>query len=180
MRQEIVREDGRTVAVVLNTQDKLTVTHSVVGNVVFATSDEKYRPFSPILRHNEDTDEVLLQIRCEAELNEDGGYVTDADGNPSYQGRFFRLSWLGLRNLNRLGVDSLSFSQNGVQMLVRLEDILNEEMQETDVYKRQGFGLGTAAALLLAAALVYLLVRKNPYDENHLTQSVKALSLIHI
>ena len=37
-----------------------------------------------------------------------------------------------------------------------------------------GFGLGTAAALLLAAALVYLLVRKNPYDENHLTQSVKA------
>src|SRR5699024_618824 len=64
VRQEIVRKDGRTVAVVLNTQDELTVTHSVIGNVVFATSDEKFRPFSPILRHNETTDEVLLQLRC--------------------------------------------------------------------------------------------------------------------
>lgn len=131
VRQEIVRKDGRTVAVVLNTQDELTVTHSVIGNVVFATSDEKFRPFSPVLRHNETTDEVLLQLRCEAELSEDGGYVTDSDGNPSYQGRFFRLSWLGLRNLNRLGVDSISLSQDGVQMLVRLEDFLNEDMQKT-------------------------------------------------
>ena len=131
VRQEIVRKDGRTVAVVLNTQDELTVTHSVIGNVVFATSDEKYRPFSPILRHNESTDEVLLQLRCEAELSKDGGYVTDSDGNPSYEGRFFRLSWLGLRNLERLGVDSLSLSQNGVQVLVRLDDFLNEKMQET-------------------------------------------------
>ena len=31
MRQEIVRGDKRTVAVVLNTQDVLTVTHSVIG-----------------------------------------------------------------------------------------------------------------------------------------------------
>lgn len=131
VRQEIVRKDGRTVAVVLNTQDELTVTHSVIGNVVFATSDDRYRPFSPVLRHNETTDEVLLQIRCEAELSEDGGYVTDSDGNPSYEGRFFRLSWLGLRNLNRLGVDSVSLSQNGVQMLVRLEDFLNDDMQQT-------------------------------------------------
>ena len=36
-----------------------------------------------------------------------------------------------------------------------------------------GFGLGTAVALLLLGALVYLLVRKNPYDENHLTQRIK-------
>ena len=36
-----------------------------------------------------------------------------------------------------------------------------------------GFGLGTAAALALLAALVYLLVRKNPYDENHLTQRIR-------
>ena len=36
-----------------------------------------------------------------------------------------------------------------------------------------GFGLGTAVALLVLGALVYLLVRKNPYDENHLTQRIK-------
>ncbi len=36
-----------------------------------------------------------------------------------------------------------------------------------------GFGLGTAVAIVLLAALVYMVVRKNPYDENHLTQKVK-------
>jgi len=35
-----------------------------------------------------------------------------------------------------------------------------------------GFGPGTAAALVVLAALIYLVVRKNPYDENHLTQKV--------
>ena len=35
-----------------------------------------------------------------------------------------------------------------------------------------GFGVGTAVAFVLLAALVYLLVRKNPYDANHLTQKV--------
>ena len=35
------------------------------------------------------------------------------------------------------------------------------------------FGLGSAAALILLAGMVYLLVRRNPYNENHLTQRVK-------
>ncbi len=35
------------------------------------------------------------------------------------------------------------------------------------------FTLWTAAALLLLAGLLYLLVRPNPYDENHLTQRVQ-------
>ncbi len=37
-----------------------------------------------------------------------------------------------------------------------------------------GFGVGTAVAILLLAGLVYLLFRKNPYDDNHLTQKVSA------
>jgi ferrous iron transport protein B len=36
-----------------------------------------------------------------------------------------------------------------------------------------GFSAWTAAAIALLAGLVYLLVRKNPYDENHFTQKVK-------
>ena len=36
-----------------------------------------------------------------------------------------------------------------------------------------GFGVGTVVAFLLLAFLVYMIVRKNPYDDNHLTQSVK-------
>ncbi len=37
-----------------------------------------------------------------------------------------------------------------------------------------GFTVGTAAALVLLAVLVWLLVRKNPYDDKHLTRKVKA------
>lgn len=37
-----------------------------------------------------------------------------------------------------------------------------------------GFTVATAIAIVLLVALVYLLVRKNPYNENHLTQKVSA------
>lgn len=131
VRQEIVRKDGRAVSVVLNTQDELVVTHSKLGGVIYSTADDKNRPVSPILRHNPETDEVLLQLRCQPELNEDGGYVTDASGKPSYGGRYFRLSWLGLRGLYNQGIDSISFSQGGVQVSLRLEDLLSEAGQTT-------------------------------------------------
>ena len=37
-----------------------------------------------------------------------------------------------------------------------------------------GFGAGTVAAAVVLAGLVYLLVRRNKYDENHLTVSAVA------
>ena len=37
-----------------------------------------------------------------------------------------------------------------------------------------GFTVATAIAILLLAGLVYLVVRKNPYNDNHLTQKVSA------
>ena len=37
-----------------------------------------------------------------------------------------------------------------------------------------GFGLGTVVAIALLIAIIYLLVRKNQYDENHLTRRVRA------
>ena len=40
------------------------------------------------------------------------------------------------------------------------------------LFSGAGFGLGTAAALAVLAGLIYLVVRKNRYDENHLTQKV--------
>ena len=36
-----------------------------------------------------------------------------------------------------------------------------------------GFGAGTAVAILLVIFLVYMLVRKNRYDDSRLTQKVK-------
>ena len=41
------------------------------------------------------------------------------------------------------------------------------------LFSGAGFGVGTVVAFVLLAGLVYLLVRKNPYDSNHLSQNVK-------
>ena len=41
------------------------------------------------------------------------------------------------------------------------------------LFSGAGFGVGTVAAIVLLAALIYMVVRKNRYDENHFTQKVK-------
>lgn len=130
VRQEIVRKDGRKVAVVLNTQDSMTVTYSRLGEVIYATADDRQRPFSPSLVWNEDADEVLLRIRTEAELNKDGGYATDDDGHPVWGGRYMRMSWLGFRTLHNIGVDAVSLSCHGAALTLRVEDLLSQAMQD--------------------------------------------------
>ena len=40
------------------------------------------------------------------------------------------------------------------------------------LFSGAGFGLGTAAAILLVIGMAYLLLRKNRYDDNHLTHKV--------
>ena len=42
------------------------------------------------------------------------------------------------------------------------------------LFSGAGFTVATAIAILLLAGLVYLVVRKNPYNDNHLTQKVSA------
>ena len=41
------------------------------------------------------------------------------------------------------------------------------------LFSGAGFTVATAVAILLLAFLVYMIVRRNKYDENHLTQTVK-------
>jgi len=129
VRQEIVRGDKRTLAVVLNTQDSLTITHSVIGKVILSTEDDEPRFFSPSLSWNQETDEVLLRLRAEAELNKDGGYVTDVMGNPVWGGRYMKISWLGLRHMNQMGIDAISLSNSDAALTFRLEDFLTDEME---------------------------------------------------
>lgn len=129
VRQTIVRADKREVAVVLNTQDSLNVTHSRFGQIVFATEDGQQRPFNPSLSWNQSTDEVLLRIRTEAEINKDGGFKTDADGNALWSGRYLSMGWAGVRQMHDIGVDMLSLNCNGAALNVRLEDLLGDGMQ---------------------------------------------------
>ena len=41
------------------------------------------------------------------------------------------------------------------------------------LFSGAGFGFATLIAIALLAALAYLLVRPNRYDENHFTQKIK-------
>ncbi|MGN0971271.1 MAG: MBG domain-containing protein, partial [Aristaeellaceae bacterium] len=131
VRQEIVRRDGRAVAVTLATRDSLVVNHSVIGSVVCDKDTAQPRLFLPSLSYNADTDEVLLRIRCEAEQNPDGGYVTDRDGRLSWGGRTLRISWMSARRMNQLGVNAVSFMNDGAALTLHLDDLLSEDMQDT-------------------------------------------------
>ena len=131
VRQEIVRADGRTVAVTLATRDSLIVNNSVIGSVVCDKATAQPRLFLPSLSYSADRDEVLLRIRCEAEQNQDGGYVTDQDGRLQWGGRTLRLSWLGARRMNQLGVNAVSFMNDGAALTLHLDDLLCEDMQDT-------------------------------------------------
>lgn len=129
IKQTVVRGDKREVSVMLNTQDTLAVTHSVFGRIVFATTDKQERPFTPSLSWNKETDEVLLRIRTEAELNKDGGYVTDSSGKALWTGRYMSMGLAGLNQLNKVGVDAISLNCNGASLVVRIEDLIGDVMQ---------------------------------------------------
>ena len=131
VRQEIVRQDGRSVAVTLATKDSLIINNSVIGSVVCDKDTAQPRLFLPSLSYNAEADEVLLRIRCEAEQNKDGGYVTDQDGRLQWGGRTLRLSWLGARRINQLGVNAVSLMNDGAALTLHLDDLLSQDMQDT-------------------------------------------------
>ncbi|MGN1020893.1 MAG: MBG domain-containing protein [Aristaeellaceae bacterium] len=131
VRQEIVRGDGRSVAVTLATRDSLVINNSIIGSVVCDKTTAQPRLFLPSLSYSAEADEVLLRIRCEAEQNPDGGYVTDQDGKLAWGGRTLRLSWLGARRMNQLGVNAVSLMNDGAALTLHLDDLLSQDMQDT-------------------------------------------------
>lgn len=139
VQQKITRADGRVLAVVLNTQESLKITYSVFGGVVLDAETNQPRPFSPSMSWNQETDEVLLRLRTTAELNRDGGYATDMNGDPLWGGRTLRISYLGLRHLNEMGVDAVSLQNRDGAVTVRTEDFLTDDMQA--LIKEQGGSL---------------------------------------
>ncbi len=128
VKQTIVRNDKREVSVEVKTQDSIIVTHSRFGQIIFSTEDNQARPFTPSLSWNKETDEVLLRLRTEAELNTDGGYVTDRSGKPVWSGRYLSMGWAGLSQMHKVGVDAISLNCHGASVVLRLEDLLSENM----------------------------------------------------
>ena len=104
--------------VTITTQEQLVLSYSELGSVVRNTADDQPRPFTPSLTWNKKTDEVLLRISAEAELNKDAGYVTDSYGNPVYGARTLRFGYMSLRYMNNAGIDAISFSNKNAAVIL--------------------------------------------------------------
>ena len=141
VQQVIERSDGRKMFVTITTQEQLVLSYSELGSVVRNTADDQPRPFTPSLTWNKKTDEVLLRISAEAELNKDAGYVTDSYGNPVYGARTLRFGYMSLRYMNNAGIDAISFSNKNAAVILRLSDFLSEEMEKA--IKQAGGNLTT-------------------------------------
>ena len=141
VQQVIERSDGRKMFVTITTQEQLVLSYSELGSVVRNTADDQPRPFTPSLTWNKKTDEVLLRISAEAELNKDAGYVTDSYGNPMYGARTLRFGYMSLRYMNNAGIDAISFSNKNAAVILRLSDFLSADMEKA--IKQAGGNLTT-------------------------------------
>ena len=141
VQQMIERSDGRKMFVTITTQEQLVLSYSELGSVVRNTADDQPRPFTPSLTWNKKTDEVLLRISAEAELNKDAGYVTDSYGNPVYGARTLRFGYMSLRYMNNAGIDAISFSNKNAAVILRLSDFLSADMEKA--IKQAGGNLTT-------------------------------------
>lgn len=141
VQQVIERSDGRKMFVTITTQEQLVLSYSELGSVVRNTADDQPRPFTPSLTWNKKTDEVLLRISAEAELNKDAGYVTDSYGNPVYGARTLRFGYMSLRYMNNAGIDAISFSNKNAAVILRLADFLSADMEKA--IKQAGGNLTT-------------------------------------
>ena len=141
VQQVIERSDGRKMFVTITTQEQLVLSYSELGSVVRNTADDQPRPFTPSLTWNKKTDEVLLRISAEAELNKDAGYVTDSYGNPVYGARTLRFGYMSLRYMNNAGIDAISFSNKNAAVILRLSDFLSDDMEKA--IKQAGGNLTT-------------------------------------
>lgn len=146
VHQILYLKDGRKLDVVLNTTDTLTFSYMPLGNVMFESQSMKPRPLSPSMRLTEETQEVLLVLRGEAELNKDGGYLTDDDGHLTYTGRTLKLSYGAMNILKRKGVTHLSVQLKDCAVMLAISDLFSDDMAA--LCKASGFPLKEAAFVI--------------------------------
>ena len=128
VRQEIVRQDGRKLFMTLTTKETLSVSNLVLGQVCFSINSYTPALFSPSFSWNRDTDEVLLRLRTQPEINPDRGYATLSDGSLKWGGRQVMLSWYALERMQQMGVDAISLNHCSASLTVPLQSLMDEHV----------------------------------------------------
>ena len=146
---ELLLSSGRTLSAQRRTNEVLRVDGVLFGTPVTDTLDNKARPVTPGLRLRGGYDSALLILTAEPELNADGGYLTDADGNRVLRGRRLTLQNRTLNLLKEHHIDHIAFSLNGVSVLIALDDLrvggaLDKVLQDEKLSR-----LGTSYSIVL-------------------------------
>lgn len=140
---ELRFSSGKTLRTQIRTIDVLKVGDTYYGAPVTDLIDGRERPATPTLRLRGGYDSALLILNAEPELNADGGYATDLDGNRLVRGRRLTISYQMLNNLGRQNIDYIAFGLDGVLVLVDLEELRSgkavaELMKQEGIEKSSG------------------------------------------
>jgi len=150
IHQIVVKNDGTKLDVLLNASETLQVNYTRLGRILFGPDDAP-RLVSPSLSWNKDTDQVLLRLMADAEINEDKGYQTDITGKPLWTRRKLLLTWLAVRGLQNTGMDAVSLQNKGAALSVSFQDLLGKRV--ADFIQAKGGSTQTARfALTIAPA----------------------------
>lgn len=140
---ELRFSSGKTLRTQIRTIDVLKVGDTYYGTPVTDLIDGRERPATPTLRLRGGYDSALLILNAEPELNADGGYATDLDGNKLVRGRRLTISYSMLNNLGRQNVDYIAFGLDGVMAMVDLEELRSSEAV-ADLLKQEGISKSSA------------------------------------
>lgn len=132
--EEIHFSDGTSLKVQYRLADMLNLDKTYFGSIIRDTESGEERPFTPSLRLRHGRDEALLILTPTAELSKDGGYRTDGNGTPLWQGRTLRLGYWHVQQLLNKHVEHVAFSLNGVTLTFSLRDLVSDGV---DQYRRQ-------------------------------------------
>lgn len=129
IRQTIEKKNGGKVSVMLNTAGNLRVSGTDYGCVVRASDTDFAKNVRPSLSYNEKEDLLLLRLRTEPDVNNDGGYATGDDGKVIWSGRYLRITYDALRMLRNKGINAISLNVKDAALTVQMEELFSDEVQ---------------------------------------------------
>lgn len=130
VHQVIEFSDGMKLDLILSTADRLNISHVGYNKLVTDAETHETRPFTPELRLKRGYNQAMIILRAEPEINTDGGYATDADGNIELRERTLTLSAYHLSNFKRQRITTIGFRLDDAMMILDLGDLSSDKVHK--------------------------------------------------
>jgi len=126
VHQVLEFSDGMKLDLILSTAEKLNISRVGYSKLVSDAETHETCPFTPELRLKRGYDQAMLILRAEPEINPDGGYATDADGNIELRARTLSLSAYHLNNFKRQRITTVGFRLDDTMFYLDLSDLTSD------------------------------------------------------